>query len=106
MNWLFNICLFVSLVGDSRVLQSPSVSQDGHTEEGHQSQGKDSHLATTGVPLTWAEAEKPQSLDLSSIEGLNAQAINYQNKGQYRQAEPLFLEALTLCEKYGSPTSH
>jgi tetratricopeptide (TPR) repeat protein len=98
MDWLFNVCLFVSLAGDSAILLSQNISQD----EGRD-QKRQSHLARTGSPDTRAETQKSFSQNLKSIESLNAEALAYQDKGQYSQAEPLFLQALTLCEQYQEP---
>jgi tetratricopeptide (TPR) repeat protein len=103
MNWLFNICLFVWLASRPGILLSSNVSQDGFTEEGHQSQEQDGSLARTGCPATRAEAENSPARALSSIKSLNAQAIAHQDKGQYVQAEPLFRQALALCEEYPEP---
>jgi tetratricopeptide (TPR) repeat protein len=103
MDWLFSVCVFVSLAGYSSILLSQNISQDGHAEERDQDQKREGHLAKTGPPVTRAETQKSFSQNLKSIESLNAEALAYQDKGQYSQAEPLFLQALTLCEQYPEP---
>src|SRR5262245_30650424 len=100
MHWFLNIGLLVSLSGHSGASLLANLSQDEHTEQGEQSQPQEHRSTKEGVAPPPADGDEARVGDLSAIESLNAQAVRYQDKGQYQQAEPLFRQALTLCEQF------
>src|SRR6516225_8200007 len=103
MNSLLNLCLLLLVPEDLTRALMKNDFRVAQEQEQKQGQEQDAHLPRTAPADVSTDLENSRSGDLTIIQDLNAKAIARQDKGQYADAEPLFLQALTSCEEYVGP---